>query len=165
MDPIRPDAVQPGQESVWGYPRPAIAELTTHHIAIELGSLVIADTRRAVRTLETRHPPSYYVPTADIRHYALTPARGSTFCEWKGHARYFDVVAGDECRERAVWSYPEPTRGFAILRDHVAFYPSAMDTCWVDGERVVSQPRRFHGGRITSAVAGPFKGGPGSRFW
>jgi hypothetical protein len=44
-------------------------------------------------------------------------------------------------------------------------YPSAMDSCTVDGELVVSQPGDFYGGWITSAVVGPFKGDPGTRFW
>ena len=162
---VRPDPVRPGQESVWSYPRPAIAQATAAHIVIQLGGVVIADTRRAVRTLETSHPPSYYIPPADVLPGALIPAEGSSFCEWKGVARYFDVVAREVSRERAAWSYPDPTPPFAILRDHIAFYAAAMDACFVDGEPVVPQPGGFYGGWITSAVAGPFKGVPGSRFW
>ena len=52
-----------------------------------------------------------------------------------------------------------------MLRDHVAFYAGPLDACLVDGERVVPQPGGFYGGWITSHVAGPFKGIPGSRFW
>ena len=165
MRPVRPDPPRPGQESVWDYPRPAVAEPTAATIRIELGGTVIAQTTRAVRTLETSHPPSYYIPPDDIAPGVLVPAQGSSFCEWKGHARYFDVVAGGERRERAAWSYPDPTPAFAMLRDHVAFYAAAMDACFVDGEHVVPQPGGFYGGWITSAVAGPFKGVPGSRFW
>lgn len=165
MPPVTPDRPRPGQESVWAYPRPAIAEPTSAHIRIELGGAVIAETRRSVRTLETSHPPSYYIPPEDIVPGVLAPTEGNSFCEWKGHARYLDVVAGGERRERAAWSYPDPTPSFAILRGHVAFYAAAMDACFVDGERVVSQPGGFYGGWITSAVAGPFKGVPGSRFW
>lgn len=165
MPPVNPDPVRPGQESVWSYPRPAIVQPTSAHIRIELGGAVRADTRRAVRTLETSHPPSYYLPLADIASGVLIPAAGASFCEWKGHARYFDVIAGSERRERAAWSYPNPTPPFSLLRDHVAFYAHAMDACFVDGERVVPQPGGFYGGWITSAVAGPFKGVPGSQFW
>ena len=160
-----PDPIDSGQESVWSYPRPAIAERTDAHVVVVLGGVTIADTRRAVRTLETSHPPSYYVPREDVALGVLIPAAGSSFCEWKGHAIYFDVVAGGERRERAAWSYPDPTPGFAILRDHVASYAAAMDACSVDGEQVTPQPGGFYGGWITSAVAGPFKGVPGSRFW
>ena len=162
---ITPDPVAPGQESVWAYPRPAIAEPTHAHIVIELGGLVIVDTRRAVRTLETSHPPSYYVPPEDVRPGVLVSAAGSSFCEWKGHACYFDVVVETVRRARAAWSYPDPTATFWLLHDHVAFYAAAMDACFVDGECAVPQPGGFYGGWITSRVAGPFKGVPGSRFW
>jgi uncharacterized protein (DUF427 family) len=165
VHPVLPDPCGPGQESVWSYPRPAIAEPTTAHILVRLGGAIVADTRRAVRTLETSHPPSYYIPYGDIAPDALLAVGGSSFCEWKGHARYFDVNMGSELRSAAAWSYLDPTPPFEILQDHVAFYASAMDACFVDGERVVAQPGGFYGGWITSAVAGPFKGVPGSRFW
>lgn len=165
MHPVRPDPCLPSQESVWNYPRPAIAEPTTAHVLVRLGGAIVADTRRAVRTLETSHPPSYYIPPEEIAPGALVPVGGSSFCEWKGHARYFDVNVGGERRERAAWSYPDPTLPFAILRDHVAFYANLMDACFVDGERVFAQPGSFYGGWITSAVTGPFKGVPDSRFW
>jgi uncharacterized protein (DUF427 family) len=54
----KPDPVGPGQESVWTYPRPAIAEPSARHVRIAHRGIVIADTRSAVRTLETSHPPS-----------------------------------------------------------------------------------------------------------
>lgn len=165
MPLVTPNSVRSGQESVWNYPRPAVAEPTAAHLRVELGGLTIAETRRAVRTLETSHPPSYYIPRADIAAEVLFPAEGSSVCEWKGRCRYFDVVARGERRERAAWSYPDPTPSFVILRDHVAFYAAAMDACFVDGERVTPQPGGFYGGWITSAFCGPFKGEPGSRFW
>ncbi|USI74782.1 DUF427 domain-containing protein [Sphingomonas morindae] len=160
-----PDPLKPGQESVWDYPRPAIAEAITAHIVVILGGETIAETQHAVRTLETSHPPSYYLPPDAVRAGVLLPATGSSFCEWKGDARYFDVVGGGVRRPRAAWSYPDPTPGFALLRDHIAFYAAAMDACFVDGERVVPQPGGFYGGWITTRVAGPFKGGPGSAGW
>ncbi|WP_430422105.1 DUF427 domain-containing protein [Phenylobacterium sp.] len=160
-----PDTPAPGQESVWAYPRPARAELTPAHVVIEHGGVVLADTRAAVRTLETSHPPSYYIPPSDIAPGCLRPAAGSSFCEWKGHAIYWDVVIGERVLRRVGWSYPDPTPPFAILRDHVAFYAAPFDRCSVDDETVTPQPGGFYGGWITSKVAGPFKGGPGSLGW
>ena len=161
----KPDPAGPGQESVWNYPRPAVAEPTDAHIVIEHGGLRIVDTRDAVRVLETSHPPNYYLPPADIAEGVLRRARGSSMCEWKGSARYWDVVVGDEVLPCIGWSYPNPTPGFAILTNFVAFYAAPFDTCLVDGETVVQQPGEFYGGWITSKVTGPFKGAPGSRFW
>lgn len=164
-DPVRPEPVGPGQESVWTFPRPAIAQATGAHLVVILGGTTVAETRRGIRTIETSHPPSYYVPPDDIAPDALMPVRGGSLCEWKGAARYFDVQAGGVRRSRAAWSYPEPTGSFASIRGYVAFYAGAMEACYVDGERVVPQPGEFYGGWITSHVAGPFKGGPGSAGW
>ena len=160
-----PDPIQPGQESVWSFPRPAICEPTDSRIVIEHRTLNIANTSASIRTLETSHPPSYYIPPADIRPGVLRRGSGSSFCEWKGQAVYWDVVLDGEVLPAVGWSYPNPSRSFAMLRDHVAFYASAFDRCSVDGETVEPQPGGFYGGWITSAVAGPFKGLPGSRLW
>lgn len=161
----RPEVPGPGQESVWDYPRPAIAEGTDAHILISHAGEVIAETRAAVRTLETSHPPSYYIPRADIAPGVLRRAAGRSFCEWKGVASYWDVVVAGTVLPAVGWSYADPTPAFALLRDHVAFYAGPFDNCRVDGEQVVPQPGEFYGGWITSRVVGPFKGVPGSRFW
>ena len=161
----RPDPVLPGQESVWAFPRPAIAEACSARVVIEHRGRILADTTASVRTLETSHPPSYYIPAADIAPGVLRRADGGSFCEWKGTAVYYDVVVDGVVLPRVGWSYPEPSPSFASLRDHVAFYAAPFDRCSVDGETVVPQPGGFYGGWITSKLAGPFKGGPGSRFW
>lgn len=160
-----PDPVKTGQESVWDYPRPAIAEPTARHIRIIHRGVTLADTRAAWRTLETSHPPTYYIPQADIAmaHLSANPAR--SLCEWKGQAVYWDVRLGGEVLAGAGWSYPKPTPGFAGIRDHIAFYAAPFDSVTVDGQQVMPQPGGFYGGWITSAEAGPFKGIPGSRFW
>jgi uncharacterized protein (DUF427 family) len=160
-----PDPVGPGQESVWDYPRPPRLEQTAKRIRIVHSGRVIADTTRGLRLLETSHPPSYYLPPADIDMALLRPGRGGSFCEWKGHAVYWDVVAGTAPLLGVGWSYPQPTRGFAALRDHVAFYAAPFDAVTVDDEQVRPQPGGFYGGWITADVAGPFKGVPGSQFW
>ncbi len=161
----RPEPAAPGQESVWAFPRPAIAEACAAHIVIAHAGVIVADTRASVRTLETSHPPSYYIPPSDIAPGVLRRAKGSSFCEWKGAAIYWDVVIGDLTLPSVGWSYPNPNGAFAQLRDHVAFYARPFDRCSVDGETVIPQPGEFYGGWITSKFAGPFKGVPGSRLW
>jgi hypothetical protein len=130
---VKPKA---GRESVWDYPRPPRLEACTKRIRVALGGKIIADTRRAVRVLETSHPPVYYIPPEDIRMKFLKDEAGSSFCEWKGQARYY-----------------------------IAFYAEKMDACTVDGERVRPQEGNFYGGWITGDIVGPFKGGPGSWGW
>jgi uncharacterized protein (DUF427 family) len=95
----------------------------------------------------------------------LVEVPGTSFCEWKGRARYFSVVVKERRAEKAAWSYPVPSNSFLIIRDHLAFSPSLMEQCYVDGEKVQPQAGGFYGGWITSDVVGPFKGEPGSEFW
>lgn len=165
MRPVTPDIARPGQESVWDYPRPAIAQPSGRHVRIEHRGVVLADTLHSVRTIETSHPPSYYIPPSDILMAALRRSSRQSFCEWKGNAVYYDVEIAGEVFPDIAWSYPSPTRAFVALRDHVAFYAAPFDGCFVDGERVIPQPGEFYGGWITSDIAGPFKGVPGSRYW
>ena len=162
---VEPEPVRPGQESVWAFPRPARAEAVANHLLITHAGLVVAETRRGVRTLETSHPPSYYFPPEDVAPSVLRPSRRGSICEWKGQAVYYDVALPDGRATDAAWSYPDPSAAFALMRDYVAFYAAPFDGCFVDGERVRPQPGGFYGGWITSRVAGPFKGGPKSRFW
>jgi uncharacterized protein (DUF427 family) len=157
--------VEPGQESVWDYPRPPRLEESDRRIKVVFGGVTLAYTTRARRVLEASHPPVYYVPPEDVRMEHLTPSGAAAFCEWKGRARYYDVSAGERTEERAAWFYPDPTLPFKALKDYVAFYPSRMDACWVDGEKVEAQPGDFYGGWITSKIVGPFKGGPGTLGW
>jgi uncharacterized protein (DUF427 family) len=152
-------------ESVWDYPRPPRVEASDEHVTVHLGGVVIADSRRAVRVLETSHPPVYYLPPGDVVAGVLAPERRRSFCEFKGAAVYWSAQAGDRHVPDAAWSYPEPASGYEDLAGYVAFYPGRVDGCFVDGERVAAQAGDFYGGWITARIKGPFKGGPGTAGW
>lgn len=164
---MRPNRItpDPGQESVWDYPRPPAAERSTRHVRVVLGGMTVAETTRSVKVMETSHPPVYYIPAEDVTPGCLAPSTASTSCEYKGRAAYYHVTAGGVERRDAAWSYPEPLEPYAVLAGHVAFYPGLMDECTVDGERAVPQPGDFYGGWITSEIVGPFKGSPGTLGW
>lgn len=155
----------PGQESVWDYPRPPRVEAVPERVTIRLGRETIVDTSGAVRVLETSHPPVYYLPIDDFVAGSLMDASGSSFCEFKGAARYLDVRGGGLVRAGAAWNYPQPSPGYEMLAGSVAVYAAQMDECSVGGEVVVPQPGGLYGGWVTSRVVGPFKGIPGSLGW
>jgi uncharacterized protein (DUF427 family) len=135
-------------------------------VRVVLGGVTIADSRRALRVLETSHPPTYYVPPEDVLWECLEALPGSgSMCEWKGAAHYFSVTASGRRAERAAWSYADPTPAFSALKGYVAFYVRQMDACFVDDERALPQPGGFYGGWLTSDLVGPFKGEPGSEGW
>jgi uncharacterized protein (DUF427 family) len=155
----------PGEESVWDYPRPPRVEESPKRVRVLFGGATIAETTSAKRVLETSHPPVYYIPPEDVRMAYLERTSHSTFCEWKGQAGYYDLRVGDRSVSRAAWFYAHPSPGFESIRDHLAFYPSKMDACYVDGELVRSHEGDFYGGWITIEIVGPFKGGPGTWGW
>lgn len=165
MTSRRRDQPLPGQESVWDFPRPPALRSTDELVEVFFGGERIASTRSALQVLETSHPPTYYIPSDSFTPGVLEPVRGTTHCEFKGRADYFDVVVGDHVAPRAAWTYPRPTPAFAELIGYMAVMPSEMDSCVVDGETITPQEGSFYGGWITSRFSGPFKGGPGTMGW
>lgn len=160
----RPDfAIEPGpgQESVWDYPRPPAVVPDDRHIVVRRGDKVIADTTKAIRVLETSHPPAFYVPPSAIPEGVLVAVPGSSHCEWKGQAQYVGLGPADP---PIGWRYPTPYPEFAACAGYVSFYPDAVE-CRVDGELVRPQAGGFYGGWITDDVVGPFKGEPGTTGW
>ena len=161
----QPETPSAGQESVWDYPRPPRVESDSRRVTVRFGEVVIADSTRAHRVLETSHPPVYYIPPEDVRVEHLIANGQQTWCEFKGDAHYYDVVVDDQRSESAAWCYPEPIPGFEAIQYAIAFYPSRVDECNVDGETVDAQAGEFYGGWVTSWIRGPFKGEPGTEQW
>ncbi len=155
----------PGQESVWDYPRPPRLEPVSAPIKVIFNGVVIAETTHAMRVLETSHPPVYYIPPEDIRREYFSRTEHASFCEWKGQAAYYTIAVDGREAANAAWFYPNPTPSFFGIKDHLAFYPSKMDACFVGDEQVTSQPGDFYGGWITKNIVGPFKGDPGTWGW
>ncbi len=150
---------------MWDYPRPPRLETSTDSIQVVLGGLTIASTTTPWRVLETSHPPTYYLPREAFEPGVLKETDGASWCEWKGRASYFDLVAEHVVARSAAWTYPEPTGAFAAIAGAIAVMPGWVDRCVVNGEVVFPQPGGFYGGWITSRVAGPFKGDPGTGGW
>ncbi|MGF1490955.1 MAG: DUF427 domain-containing protein [Microcoleaceae cyanobacterium] len=155
----------PGQESVWDYPRPPRLEDSSKQVQIVFNQVVIAETQRAKRVLETSHPPGYYLPPEDVKLEYFTQTSKTSWCEWKGQANYYTIQVGDQQAVNVAWYYPDPTERFLSLKNYIAVYPSRMEACYIDGEKVQAQAGDFYGGWITQDIVGPFKGGPGTWGW
>ena len=152
-------------ESVWDYPRPPRVESSTERVIVSHRGHTLVDTTHSLRVLETSHPPTYYIPFADVDWAFLVPVEGSTWCEFKGAASYADIVVDGDHIPRAAWWYENPSPGFESLKDHLALYPGRVEQATVEGEVVDAQEGDFYGGWITSRVSGPFKGAPGTLGW
>ena len=153
------------KESVWDYPRPPRIEQFNGHIRVVFNSEIIIDTNKSFRILETSHPPTYYLPIAQFKPGILLPNPKTSFCEYKGIARYFDIKVKDKKAVQAAWHYPEVTGRYSSIKDHISIYAQLMDSCYVNDEKVIAQEGDFYGGWITSNIVGPFKGGKGTWGW
>jgi uncharacterized protein (DUF427 family) len=158
------ESPQPGQVSVWDFPRPPKLVRDAREIIVRWGDLLVARTSGAWVVQETAHPPTFYLPLEDVRTELLQPVGGGSVCEWKGPARYWNLVDGTRRLDRVGWSYPQPLAGAEALTDCVAFYAHDLE-CTVGAARVTPQPGAFYGGWITPDLSGPFKGEPGSGNW
>ena len=71
--------------------------------------------------LETSHPPTYYLPRdACFAEGVLRETSGSSWCEWKGQATYYDLVTEyADCAESRM-ELPEPGAGFEPIAVAVA---------------------------------------------
>lgn len=93
----------------------------------------------------------------------LSKTNGTSICEFKGTAVYYDLSMPEQQIKNAAWSYETLKRGFEAIKSYMAFYPSKLEACYVDGEQVIPQEGDFYGGGFTANIKGPFKGGPGTR--
>ncbi|MEO1701013.1 MAG: DUF427 domain-containing protein [Pseudomonadota bacterium] len=152
-------------EDVGTYPRPPKLEAFTKPIRIVFAGKTIAETREAWRVLETYHPPTYYLPPGAFEDGVLVAVDGSSMCEWKGRASYFDLAVNGKAAERAAWCYKAPTKRFEPIAGYISVYAEPMDYCMVDGEQVAPQPGNFYGGWVNSWITGPIKGAPGTTHW
>ena len=153
-----------GQESVWDYPRPPAIARDQRRIRVLFGDLVVAESTRSIRVLETASAPGFYIPLEDVRMDLLRKSSGDSYCEWKGWATYYDLVVTPDFVSRVGWTYLKPLPGFSTIVGCMAFYPAIVE-CYVDEERVRPQPGGFYGGWVTSEIVGPFKGAPGTSGW
>ncbi|MBF9032278.1 DUF427 domain-containing protein [Rhodobacterales bacterium HKCCE3408] len=151
-------------ENVQDYPRPPALQPVPQRLLVRLRGETVAETRNGYRVLETHHAPTYYIPPEDVTA-RLVPAQGRSLCEWKGVARYFDVVSGGATARRAAWAYDDPTPDFRPIAGHLAFYAGLMEACFVGDERVIPQPGDFYGGWVTANLTGVPKGARGTEHW
>ncbi|MEX0346928.1 MAG: DUF427 domain-containing protein [Rhizobiaceae bacterium] len=152
-------------ESVWDYPRPPKLEPVSERLVVTAFDLILADTVAGFRILETSHPPTYYLPQSDTAFDHLVESGHTSYCEFKGRATYYSISVEDRRIENAAWCYPEPAPPYSPITGFLSFYASHDVFCQVGGEPVIPQPGDFYGGWITRNLRGPFKGGPGTRFW
>ena len=108
------DTPAQGQISVWDFPRPPDLVSDVREIVVRWGEFEVARTRAARAVRETGHPPTFYLPLNDVQRSLLRSAGDGSFCEWKGPARYWNLVDGEHRLARVAWSYLQPLAGAKV---------------------------------------------------
>jgi uncharacterized protein (DUF427 family) len=92
------------------------------HIVVTVAGRTIVDTHKALALREADYPVVIYVPRADADMTLLVRSTHTTHCPYKGDAAYFSLPLAGARGENAIWTYEEPYRAAAAIKDHLAFY-------------------------------------------
>lgn len=123
-------------EEVFVHPRDPYTRVDTvhssRHVRVEIGGVVLAETRRPVLLFETGLPTRYYIPKQDVRMDMLQPTSSVSRCPYKGVARYWSGPVGDSMIQDVAWSYPAPIPECPKIENLLSFYNERVDL-YVDG--------------------------------
>ena len=127
----RMDAWFEEDEEVFVHPRDPYTRVDTvhssRHVRVEVGGVVMAETRRPVLLFETGLPTRYYIPKQDVRMDLLMPTSSVSRCPYKGVARYWSGPIGGGLIEDVMWSYPAPIPECPKIENLLAFYNERVD--------------------------------------
>ncbi len=111
-----------------GPDHPITIERNPARVLVSVAGRVIADTVAALTLREAQLPPVQYIPRKDVDLSQLLRTDHATYCPYKGDCAYYSIPAGGERSVNAVWTYEAPFPAVAAIRDHLAFYPSRVDS-------------------------------------
>jgi len=111
-----------------GPDHPITIEPNPSRVIVSVGGRVVADTREALALREADYPAVQYVPRKDVDMSLLERTDHATYCPFKGDCAYYSVPVGGERSVNAVWTYEAPYPAVEKIRDHLAFYPSRVDS-------------------------------------
>ncbi|MBB5059699.1 uncharacterized protein (DUF427 family) [Granulicella aggregans] len=96
-------------------------------VRVAVSGTTVAETSRALQLDEAGYPSVYYIPREDADMLLLARTKHYTYCPYKGDCSYYSIPLGGERSEYAVWTYEQPYEAVAVIKDHLAFYPSRVD--------------------------------------
>lgn len=65
---------------------------------------------------------NHYFPPEDVVFEHLEESDHRTTCGWKGEARYYHAVVGEDRNENAAWHYPDAKPEASQIEGYVAFW-------------------------------------------
>jgi uncharacterized protein (DUF427 family) len=121
-----------------GPDHPITVERSPAHVVVSSGSVVIAETDRALALREAAYPVVFYVPIEDVDRHLLHSSELHTWCPYKGEASYYDIDDGDGTDlTAAVWYYDDPFPAVADIKGHAAFYTDRVTVATNPSESTV----------------------------
>jgi uncharacterized protein (DUF427 family) len=115
-------------EKIPGPDHPISISGNERRVVVKVAGQVIADTRAALRLQEASYPVVLYIPRADVDMSKLQRTEHTTYCPYKGDCSYFSIPTGGARSINAVWSYEKPYASVSKIDQHLAFYPSRVDS-------------------------------------
>jgi uncharacterized protein (DUF427 family) len=100
---------------------------TGRHVVVRVNGEVIAETDDALTLQESTYPAVQYLPLADVVPPVLVRSDTTTYCPFKGEAKYFHVNSAGGTVDDAIWTYESPYPAVAAIAGHVAFYADKAD--------------------------------------
>ena len=99
------------------------------------GGKLIADSEHVLLVYETKRPPAYWFPIADVRMEYLEASHQATdTIRWH-------LAVKDRITQNAARAYLKPTDDRAALEGHLTFFWDRMDAWFEEDEQVFVHPR------------------------
>jgi uncharacterized protein (DUF427 family) len=115
-------------EKIPGPEHPISISPNERRVVVKVAGQVIADTHAALRVQEGSYPAVLYIPRADVDMSKLQRTEQTTYCPYKGDCSYYSIPLGGGKSRNAVWSYEKPYASVSKIDQHLAFYPSRVDS-------------------------------------
>lgn len=106
-------------------------------VKVRVDGVVLAESHRAVRLIETRHVERLYIPVEDVKVEGLVRSDTRTVCPFKGQASYWSFMAPTGPGDDIFWEYQDPLPEVAAIKGYLGVYHEKSDvdieTRWPDG--------------------------------
>lgn len=100
---------------------------THRRLRVAVEGTVLVDTEDTVIVFETALEPRLYVDPSLVRTDLLQRTQTSTYCNYKGVAKYWAAVVGGTLVDDVAWSYPDPPPETLPIKGYLSFDTSRAD--------------------------------------
>jgi uncharacterized protein (DUF427 family) len=100
---------------------------TKRHLCVSINDTVLVDTEETVILFETALEPRLYVDPAFVRTDLLQRSAKSSYCNYKGFARYWSIALEDLVIDDIAWSYEDPPPESLPIKGFLSFDAERID--------------------------------------